>query len=126
MSDKAYTIGSIKDHQKTGSWFVGSFMGKDLLEHDENIEISVKHLPKGWGLKGEHEQHYHSVAKEFAIVTKGRARVEFDGVIEEIGPGNYYILRQGCREQFLEILEDMELITIKTPSVADDKIITKK
>lgn len=123
MSSKNYTIGKVTDHVKTGGWFVGRFMPEGTLQYDTDVEISVKHLPKGWGLNDEHALHYHRVAKEYAIVTKGRAKVQFSGEIKEIGPGDYYILKQGCEEKFLEILEDMELITIKVPSVEDDKIV---
>lgn len=40
-----------------------------------------------------------------------------------IKKGDYYILSQGCEEKYLDVLEEMELITIKTPSVSNDKII---
>lgn len=120
-----YTIGSFNTNgilNKNG-WFIGQFMPLRDLEHDTNIEISVKKLPKGWGMHDEHPLHYHKVAKEFGIVTNGSARVIFDNKELIIKKGDYYILSQGCEEKYLEILEDMELITIKTPSVSNDKIL---
>lgn len=119
-----FSIGSFdsKNIQNQGGWFVGQFVSKNLLEHDTNIEISVKKLPKGWGLKDEHALHFHEIAKEFGIVTKGSARVSFDGKSLIIKAGDFYILSPGCEEKYLEVLEEMELVTIKTPSVPNDKI----
>lgn len=105
-----------------GGWFVGQFCPPENLEHDHNIEISVKKLPKGWGTRDEHQLHFHRQAKEFGIVIKGSARVLFDGQQHILKAGNYYILSPGCSEKYLEVLEDLELVTIKTPSIADDKI----
>lgn len=123
-----FSIGSFDSEniKKQGGWFVGQFVSKNLLEHDRNLEISVKKLPKGWGLKDEHELHFHKIAKEFGIVTKGSARVWFDGKIIIIKAGDYYVLSPGCEEKYLEVLEEMELVTIKSPSIANDKICKVK
>ena len=48
---------------------------------------------------------------------------KFDGKNLSISKGDYYILNPGCQEKFLEITEEMELITIKIPSVQNDKIV---
>ena len=122
-SNLNFTVGNFEKVNNPGGWFVGNFVPKNVLENDNNIEISVKRLPKGWGKKNEHPLHFHEIAKEFGIVTKGSAKVKFDGKNLSISKGDYYILNPGCQEKFLEITEEMELITIKIPSVQNDKIV---
>lgn len=122
MATRRYSIGNFLENQTTGGWFVGQFVPKHRLEYDRRIEVSVKILPKHWGKRNQHPRHYHRKAREIGIVTKGEATVEFDGQIFTLHRGDYYILNPGCVEKYLEVKEALELVTIKVPSLKDDKI----
>ena len=123
MFYKRYTIGSFLDNQETtGGWFIGRFIPKHCLEYDKNVEISVKILPKHWGKSNEHARHYHQKAKEIGIIIKGKVTVEFDGNRLSLRRGDYYVLSPGCVEKYLDVKEPLELVTIKIPSIPDDKI----
>lgn len=120
---KKFTVGNFLDSSLKGGWFIGRFIPTDRLEFDESLEVSVKILPKGWGLNNEHELHFHRVAKEIGIIMNGRVRVLIDGKEVEFKKGDYYILSPSCQEKYLEVLEELELVTIKVPSVENDKIL---
>lgn len=120
---KKFVVGNFLENQDKGGWFYGGFISKQKLEYDERVEVSVKILPKGWGLSNEHPLHYHKFAKELGLVMRGEVRVEINGQEITLKKGDYYVLAPGCREKYLEVMEELELVTLKIPSVANDKII---
>lgn len=96
----------------TGGWFIGDFL--PTLEANPHMEVCLKRYPKG----AVEAVHHQRIATEYTLVISGRCRI---GDIE-LGPDEILRIPPGEAAGF-EALEDVVLVAVKTPSLADDKVV---
>lgn len=93
-------------------WFIGNF--EPTLFNTDLVEVAVKEYKAG-----DYEQkHYHKIATEITVITKGR--VEMNGV--EYSSGDIITIEPNEATDF-KVLEDTITTVVKLPCVKDDKYI---
>jgi hypothetical protein len=99
---------SLKDSGARG-WFIGDFDG--AAYHTKDFEVTYQKNPRS-----QTASHIHKLAYEITLVISGRQICNG----QMFAAGDICILEPGDISQ-IEYLEETEVVTIKTPSVPDDK-----
>jgi mannose-6-phosphate isomerase-like protein (cupin superfamily) len=124
MSNKhrdEWFVGNASEFQdRHKGYFLGHFMGKigyPALNY-EGLEIAWKQTLSSFDDK----PHYHLHSTEITIVLSGRLTVELDQRQEiQLRKGDFVLVPPGTVLQNLSAEEGTEVITMKFPSVSDDK-----
>lgn len=99
----------------TRGWFVGNF--EPSVYHTNDCEVAVKSYHKG-----DYEQaHYHKIATEITLVTKGRIRM----FGKEYNIGDIVVVEPGEITDFVA-LEDTENVIVKIPGANNDKYLVRE
>lgn len=93
-------------------WFVGNF--EPTLYRTSDCEVAYKIYKKG----DKEQKHFHKVAVEITLVTKGKVRM-FEQVFTE---GDIVIVNPGDATSF-EAIEDAANIVVKIPGKVNDKYL---
>ena len=93
-------------------WFVGDFE-PNVLKSDQ-VEVGVKSYKKG----DYEERHYHKIATEITVITKGK--VKMNGVIYSEGD---IITIAPFEDTDFEALEDSQNVVVKIPAAKNDKYL---
>lgn len=99
-----------KLNDMTKGWFVGNF--EPTLYKTNDVEVAVKRYKEN----AYENKHYHKIATEITIVTKGRIRM--NGV--EYTDGDIIIIEPGETTDFYAIT-DAENVVVKLPGANNDK-----
>lgn len=91
-------------------WFVGNF--EPSLYKTNAVEIAVKTYNMG----AYEKKHYHKVATEITVITKGT--VQMNGI--KYSSGDIIIMEPGEETDFYAIT-DVENVVVKLPGVNNDK-----
>ncbi len=115
-------IGNLTEQQtnKRG-WLVGQFMNEPFK--DESVEIYYKTFSAG---NPQDKLHIHPLGNEYLIVLSGRAKFRLGDETFEIKQGDYFNLPSGVPDQIVEVLEEITIIGVRTPSVPSNKVILEK
>lgn len=103
-------LNKLKDMFK--GWIVGNF--EPSLYKTDDVEVAVKYYNTG----DKEEKHYHKVATEITVISKGN--VLMNGVMYSIG--DIITIEPGEATDF-EALSDTITTVIKIPCVKEDKYI---
>ena len=95
-------------------WVVGNF--DPSLWKTDNVEVAVKTYKKG----DYEEKHYHKIATEITIISKGRVLM-INELYEE---GDIITIEPGEATDFRAI-NDVITTVIKFPCLTDDKYLVK-
>lgn len=96
-------------------WFVGNF--EPTLLRTNDVEVAVKSYKKG----DYEEKHYHKIATELTVITRGR--VKMNGI--EYKEGDIIVMEPGEATDF-ECLEDgSQNVVVKIPGANNDKYLCK-
>jgi hypothetical protein len=90
-------------------WFIGDF--DNAVHRTKDFEVTYQKNPRS-----QTASHVHKIAYEITLVISGRQICNG----EMFGPGEICVLEPGDISQ-IEYLEETEVVTIKTPSVPNDK-----
>ena len=90
-------------------WFMGDF--PEALVRTRDFEVCYQVTPAG-----PHAAHYHKIVTEVQLFIRGR--IVINNV--EFGPGDVCVIEPG-EVSSGNILEEVEVVCIKYPSVPDDK-----
>ena len=101
--------------EMTRGWFIGNFEPSLLKTND--VEVAVKEYKKG----DKEAAHYHKIATEGTVITKGRVRM-FD---REWGEGDIIVAEPGDITDF-EALEDAQNVVVKIPGANNDKYLVEE
>lgn len=93
-------------------WFIGNFEPSLLKTND--VEVAYKSYVKD----DFEEKHYHKIATEYTLITKGRVKM-FDCEWEK---GDIIIVEPGDATEFYA-LEDSETVVVKIPGANNDKYV---
>jgi mannose-6-phosphate isomerase-like protein (cupin superfamily) len=69
----------------------------------KNQSLAEARIPAG----GSTQRHYHKEGEEFYYVLSGRGRMEIDGEVEAVGPGDAVLIPAGA---WHEIIAEEELV----------------
>ena len=104
---------SLKDMVK--GWFVGNFEPSPYKTND--VEVAVKRYRAG-----DYEAaHYHKIATELTVITRGRVRM--NGT--EYGEGDIIVMEPREITDF-EAVTDAENVVVKIPGASNDKYIVEE
>ena len=96
--------------EMTKGWFVGNFT--PTLYQTKDVEVAVKSYRAG-----DHEgAHYHKIATELTVITKGKVRM--NGA--EYSAGDIVVMEPGEVTDF-DALTDAENVVVKIPGANGDK-----
>lgn len=116
---KKVIIGNILEQQKNKrGWLVGQFM-EDPFKSDD-VEIYYKTFSVG---DTSDRLHKHPVGSEYLIVVSGRAKYRLGENIFEIKAGDYLSVPANTPDQIIEVIEDIILFGVRTPSIPNNKIL---
>ena len=94
-------------------WFVGNF--EPTLLRTNDCEVAVKTYKKG-----DYEaKHYHKIATEFTVITRGR--VKMNGI--EYKEGDIIVMEPGEPTDFECLEDDTQNVVVKIPGANNDKYI---
>jgi hypothetical protein len=99
----------------TGGWFIGDF--EPSIFKNTNFEVAVKRLKAGT----REPVHYQKTALEITVVISGKCILA--GI--ECGP-NEIVKLDPMESASFEAIEDCVLISIKSPSIPNDKVLGSK
>ena len=91
-------------------WFVGNF--EPTLLRTNDVEIAYKRYKAG----DKDKAHYHKIATEFTLVTKGS--VKMNGMVFK---ENEIIIMEPNEVANFEVLEDAACVVVKIPGANNDK-----
>ncbi len=94
----------------TKGWFVGNF--EPTLYKTNDVEVAVKSYSAG----AYEKKHYHKIATEITVVTKGIIRM--NGV--EYSAGDIIIMEPNEATDFYSVT-DAENVVVKLPGANNDK-----
>ena len=101
--------------EMTKGWFIGNFEPSLIKTND--VEVAVKEYKKG----DKEAAHYHKIATEVTVITKGRVRM-FDKEWQE---GDIIVVEPGDVTDF-EALEDSQNVVVKIPGANNDKYLVEE
>jgi hypothetical protein len=90
-------------------WFIGDFDG--AVHRTKEFEVTYQKNPRS-----QTASHTHKLTYEITLVISGRQLCNG----EIFGAGEICVLEPGDNSQ-IEYLEETQIVTIKTPSIPDDK-----
>ncbi len=104
-----------KLNEMTKGWFIGNF--SPTLYKTNDVEVAVKRYEAGT----REEKHYHKIATEITVVTKGI--VCMNGV--EYAEGDIIIMEPNDATDFYAVT-DAENVVVKIPGANNDKYIMEE
>lgn len=91
--------------------------GWHLLKHPD-LSVIQERVPPGHG----EIRHFHSRARQYFLVLKGRAALEFDDGTVTFGPGEGVHVPPGVNHRFANPgSETVEFLVISTPTTQGDR-----
>jgi mannose-6-phosphate isomerase-like protein (cupin superfamily) len=91
--------------------------GWHLLKHPD-LSVIQERVPPGCG----EVKHFHSRARQYFLVLKGRASLEFDDGTVAFGPGEGVHVLPGVRHRFANAgPEAVEFLVISAPATQADR-----
>ena len=96
--------------EMTKGWFVGNF--EPTLYKTNDVEVAVKTYAAG----AYEKKHYHKIATEITVITKGTVRM--NGV--EYSVGDIIIMEPNEATDFYAVT-DAENVVVKLPGANNDK-----
>lgn len=94
-------------------WFVGNF--EPTLIKTNDVEVAVKSYNKG----DYEEKHYHKIATELTVITRGRVRM--NGV--EYKEGDIIIVEPNESTDFEALEDNTQNVVVKYPGANNDKYL---
>ena len=96
--------------EMTKGWFVGNF--EPALYRTNDVEVAVKSYSAG----AYEKKHYHKIATEITVVTKGTIRMNG----REYSAGDIIIMEPNEATDFYAVT-DAENVVVKLPGANNDK-----
>ncbi len=91
--------------------------GWHLLKHSD-LSVIQERVPPGHG----EVKHFHSKARQYFFVLKGRASLEFDGSTVSFGPGEGMHVPPGVSHRFANVgSEPVDFLVISSPTTLGDR-----
>jgi len=112
-----YKVDNIKNYKETRGWICGHFIPEGIQKNSE-LEIKYEVLKQG----ATSSPHYHPQGTEVFIVVKGKLKFQLDGEEVTLNDGDFVFMQSNVTEALLEVYEPTTLVSIRTPSIPNNKI----
>jgi quercetin dioxygenase-like cupin family protein len=120
-TDKTFYVGNLRDdavHGKNHGWVVGTFL-QDLPRQTDHMEVKYWEYPKG--VPG-HDTKTSVDVTEWVYILKGKSRALLGDQEIIVQAGDYVLIHPGTISNvLLEVLEDIQGVTVKSPSMPSAK-----
>jgi quercetin dioxygenase-like cupin family protein len=113
-----YKIDNVKKYTKTRDWLCGQFFPKGSVLKNPDLEVKYSTLMPG----DIYPPHYHPHGTEVSIVIKGKIKYWVDGREVILNDGDFVFMYAIVNEAILEVYEPTTMVSIRTPSVPNNKI----
>jgi quercetin dioxygenase-like cupin family protein len=117
-----YKVDNVKNYSQTNGWICGQFFPDDSLLQNPNLEVKYSTLLPG----DKHKIHFHPVGTEISIIIKGHVRYLVEDQEYLLKDGDFVFMYENIKEAVLEVYEPTTMISIRTPSIADNKVICEE
>ncbi len=115
-----YKIDNVKNYTETRGWLCGQFFPNDSIQKNSDLEVKYDLLKPG----DTYTSHHHPYGTEVCIVVKGKLKWRLDGTEYILSDGDFVFLKNNVTEEILEVYEPTTTISVRTPSVPNNKILT--
>ncbi|MBN1263083.1 MAG: cupin domain-containing protein [Candidatus Pacebacteria bacterium] len=115
---KKYQIDNLKNYQKYKGWICGHFLPEGMVNKTSALEVKVNTLKPG----ETEPEHFHPRGKTVIFIVKGKMKWRFDGQEYVLGKNDFAYLKERVREMIVEVYEPTTIISIRVPSVPNNKV----
>jgi quercetin dioxygenase-like cupin family protein len=116
-----YKIDNVKNYSATKGWLCGQFFPNDSILKNSELEVKYDKLSPD----DTYPLHFHPQGTEVCIVIKGKLKWQLDGKDFILEDGDFIFMKNNVKEAILEVYEPTITISIRTPSVPNNKISVK-
>ena len=113
-----YKIDNVKNYSKTRGWLCGQFFPDESILKNSELEVKYEILNPGDTIS----PHYHPYGTAVCIVIKGKLKWQLDGKEFMLSEGDFVFSKNNVSEAILEVCEPTTLVSVRTPSVQNNKI----
>lgn len=107
------------EYEKHQGWLVGEFM--EGVRKTDKVEIKFWKFKKGEVVSG--HPKIQRVAIECILIIEGIIKGKLDGEEVVLKAGDYLVVLPGVNNDISSVVEDVKGLTIKAPSIPNDKMI---
>jgi len=104
------------------NWLIGSFLSKNHPFYTKKIEVGFANRTR---VREKEVLHYHKKTMEIYLCLKGKMTL----VVEEkkfyLNPQEMLVVKPGLRHKIISLQGKTQYLTIKIPSVQDDKFLDR-
>jgi len=115
-----YKVDNVNNHKETRGWICGHFIPEGILK---NSELEIKYEVLGPGMTS--PLHYHPQGVEVILVVKGKVTFKIEGENITLSDGDFVFMQDSVNESLQEVSEPTTVISIRTPSIPNNKVIDK-
>jgi quercetin dioxygenase-like cupin family protein len=117
-----YKIDNIKNYAKTRGWLCGHFFSNGSIQKNSELEVKYDMLNAG----DVYPAHHHPHGTEVCIVISGKLKWQLDSRDFILSNGDFIFLKDNVTEAILEVYEPTIVISVRTPSLPNNKIEKNK
>lgn len=117
-----YVIDNVENYKEYKNWICGQFLSDNHLQKNSDFEVKFSTNMPGHIEK----EHYHPKGKEICILIEGEVRMKIDGKEIILREGDFLYSEGGVHEEILETISPYKIITVRVPSIPDNKIYLNK
>jgi quercetin dioxygenase-like cupin family protein len=112
-----YKVDNVNNYTGTKGWICGHFIPEGVQKNSE-LEVKYEVLNPGYAFP----PHYHPQGTEVILIIKGKLKIQIEGEDIILGDGDFVFMQNNVTEAFLEVYEPTTVISIRTPSIPNNKI----
>jgi len=116
-----HKVDNVNNYTETRGWICGHFIPEGIQKNSE-LEIKYEVLKPGFTSP----QHYHPQGTEVILVIKGKLKVRIEGEEIILSDSDFVFMQSNATEAFLEVYKPTTVISIRTPSIPNNKISKDK
>ena len=118
----SYKVFNLDDKTDIKGWLCGQFFPDNDIRKTDNLEVKFNYLEPGFTMA----EHFHPLGDELFIVLKGKIKMKFDGIEQILVAGDYVFQKPNTKDALLEVFEPSECLTVRSPSVPNNKVEVKQ
>lgn len=116
MKEK-FKIDNVNNYKEYKGWICGHFLPDDFIQKNSDFEIKFSRNNVGHTEK----EHYHPLGKEICLVIEGELKMKIDGQKVILKEGDFLYSEGGVHEEVLETIRPYKVVTVRMPSLPDNK-----
>lgn len=113
-----YFVDNIRNYAHMRGWICGQFFPEGTPNKNSELEVKVEMLQPG----DSYPPHYHPIGREVIVVVSGKVQWTLDDEQKILGPGDFVLMENNVHETISKVLEPTTVVSIRTPSVPNNKV----